>query len=202
MTAIAELLEISSPAIGPSTNADAIFDQGLQGLLRERNGFFALQNALWVFGDVSAAQLPGHDHPVIREWMESYPQTEGVTHAFAVDATGYPFVTSSHGILRMDLETGVFTKIADDMEGWARAMLEKFQELSGWKVCKDWQDTNGPLPDGNRLLPRMPFVGGGEEVVDNLFAAPLTELIGFYAELAARIREMPEGGVLEIHLTE
>lgn len=201
MSAIAELLEISSPALGPETQAGSIVDAQLRDLLKVRNGFFALQNALWVFADESLLQLPGHNHPSISSWMDRYPETQGVSHAFAVDATGYPFVTSSQGILQMNLETGVFTKVADDMEGWARIILNRYAELTGWEICKAWQDANGALPDSARLLPRMPFVGGGKETVDNLIASPLPELIEYYAELAARIREMPEGGVLEIHLS-
>ncbi|MBB35248.1 MAG: hypothetical protein CME88_07180 [Hirschia sp.] len=202
MSAIAELLDISSPALGPDTQAARLKDSGLQSLLQQRNGFFALQNALWVFSDNSLLELPGHDEPAIADWLTHYPKTRGCTHCFAVDAIGYPFVTSEHGILRMDLETGVFTRIAPDIEGWARLMLAKFQQLSAWAVCKQWQDIHGPLPDGHRLLPRMPFVGGGTETADNLLATPLIELIRFYSDLATQIRNMPEGGTIEIRLAE
>ncbi len=200
MSAIEKLLEISSDPIAGPTQADAIADPQLKALLQQRNGFWALQNALWVFADNSTQTTPGHNHPEISSWASLYSKTKGVAQAFAVDAIGYPFFTSDYGILQMDLETGVFKKIAVDIEGWADAMLNHFQELSGWKVCKDWQDANGPLPEGYRLMPRMPFVGGGTETADNLMGVAMTEMIGFYAELAAEIRNMPEGGTLDIKL--
>ncbi len=202
MSALEELLSISTPALGPETHAQGIKDEPLQNLLKQRNGFFALENALWVFADDSLLNLPGHNHPTIAQWSRQYPKTGGVSHAFAVDAIGYPFFISNQGILRMDLETGKFVRVAHDLEGWAARILKEYSRMTGWRLCHDWQDVHGALPVGHRLFPKMPFVGGGQETVENMAAMALTDMISFYADLAEQIRAMPEGGELEIRLTE
>ncbi|MFC7291733.1 hypothetical protein [Hirschia litorea] len=202
MTALQELLSISTPPLGPKTHADSIKDDDLKSLLATHNGFFSLENALWVFSDESLVNIPGHNHPEIQNWSRKYPKTGGVSHAFAVDAIGYPFFTSNQGILRMDLETGKFVRVAMDLEGWAARILKEYSRLTAWRLCHDWQDVHGPLPDGHRLFPKMPFVGGGEETVENMAAAPLVELISFYQELAQQIRDMPEGGEIEIRMVD
>lgn len=202
MSALEELLSISTPPLGPQTHADQIKDEGLQGLLKKHNGFFALENALWVFADESLLNLPGQNHPAIQEWSRMYPKTGGVSYAFAVDAIGYPFFTSNQGILRMDLETGKFVRVAMDLEGWAARILKEYSRMTAWRLCHDWQDIHGALPNGHRLFPKMPFVGGGKETVENMAAMPITDVIAFYADLATQIREMPEGGEIEIRLVD
>ncbi len=202
MSALDELLSISTPPLGPQTNADQINDADLQSLLRKHNGFLALENALWVFSDESLLNLPGLNHPAIEEWTRLYPKTGGVGPAFAVDAIGFPFFTSNQGILQMNLETGKFVRVAQDLEGWAARILKEYSRMTGWRLCHDWQDVHGALPLGHRLFPKMPFVGGGKEEVDNMAAMPITEVIGFYTDLAAQIRDMPEGGEIEIRLVE
>jgi hypothetical protein len=201
MSAFERLLSVSSPALGPDTRADKILDGDLQNALRQRNGFFALQNALWFFSDESLLNLPGHNHPLLSDWINKYPRTKGVRHAFAVDAIGYPFFTSDFGILRLDLETGRFVRVAETLEGWAERIVKEYSYLTAWPLMRDWQDKNGPLPMGHRLLPKMPFVGGGKEEVDNMFPVPLTDLIAFYEDLSAQIRDMPEGGTIEIRVS-
>ena len=202
MSALEELLNISTPALGPDTSANDIQNEELQNLLKKRNGFFALENALWVFADDSLLNLPGHNHPTIKTWSRQYPKTGGVTHAFAVDAIGYPFFVSNQGILRMDLEKGKFVRVAHDIEGWAARLLKDYSSMTGWRLCHDWQDANGALPMGHRLFPKMPFVGGGQETVENMTSVPITELIPFYVDLAGQIRDMPEGGTIEIRVGE
>jgi hypothetical protein len=44
-------------------------------------------------------------------------------------------------------------------------------------------------------------VGGGKEEVENMIAIPLTELITFYEDLSAQIRDLPEGGTIEIRIS-
>ena len=202
MGTLQELLEISSPAIVTGAHTDNITDPALKSLLSTRNGFYALENALWVFASASTESTPGHDHPEIASWARQYPKTGGVGQAFAVDALGYPFFMSNQGVLRMDLETGNFVRAANDLESWAANLLVNYDQMTGWRVCHDWQDANGQLSPGHRLFPKTPFVGGGKEEVGNLASAPLTELVGFYAELADQIHNMPEGGSIEIRMLE
>ena len=166
MTALQDLLaDQCSPPLGPQTDAASIRDPALRALLQQHNGAYAFQNALWILADSSTAELPGHDHPAISGWKDNYPNLGGISHMFAVDSTGYPFVASPAGIHRLDLETGNLVRLADDLEGWARLVLDDFQNQTGWPVAKSWQDVHGPLPPGFRLMPRIPFVGGGKRAL-------------------------------------
>ncbi len=198
MSALADLLVNASPAIGDINISPPVEDKGLKTLLTTRNGYYAFDKALWVFASHSAAHEPGLDHPEIANWARKYPKTKGVSHAFAVDIFGYPYCVSDQGVLKLDLETGRFMRIGEDIEGWAKRVLDHFEQLTGWSCLKEWERENGALPVGYRLLPRLPFIGGGARSSDNLIAVPLTELIGFYAELAAQVRNLPDGAEIEI----
>jgi hypothetical protein len=83
--------------------------------------------------------------------------------------------------------------LARDIEGWARAILNDYQMLTGYSLAHEWQMRHGKLPVGKRLLPKMPFVSGGDFSIDNLYLSDAVEGMQFRAALAKQIRDMPDG---------
>jgi hypothetical protein len=60
-------------------------------------------------------------------------------------------------------------------------------------LAHEWQQQNGPLPPGIRLVPKIPFVLGGEYRVDNLYAADCWRAMRCYGHIATQIHDLPEG---------
>jgi len=56
-----------------------------------------------------------------------------------------------------------------------------------------WQEINGPLPLGSRLLAKKPFVLGGDYVAENLVAVDAVTAMEKLGGLFRQIRDVPDG---------
>ena len=87
--------------------------------------------------------------------------------------------------------------ISDSLEGWAEEVLAEYEVLTGHPLAHEWQATSGKLPAGIRLLPKTPFVCGGEFELANLYALSDVEGMTFRASLANQIRDLPDGAEIQ-----
>jgi hypothetical protein len=62
--------------------------------------------------------------------------------------------------------------------------------------------TYGPLADGDVFYLVTPGVLGGEYDVSNINVLPLEELIALSGDLAKQIKDLPDGGEIELKVTE
>lgn len=175
---LAALLDISSPPLcsdGASEVANLTdASQGMRdvfGVLNVKNGFYAFENAL-LFRPLSTS---GNVQGIIEwnkadGWRVAYGDLVAGIVFFAEDIFAVQFGVHADGVVSFNPETGAVYDIAATVEEWAAEILEDYEELTGWPVAHEWQGTNGGLVPGQRLLPRVPFVLGGEYESTNLVA--------------------------------
>lgn len=193
MAAIDELLRAGSDALceaGPATDR---VPAAVHGLLASRNGFFAFASALHVrpSGDV-----PGNVVEWNREdgWRKAYGELVEGLFFFAEDAFGNQFALDGDGrVVAFDAETAALDPLAESVTDWVRVLLDDWRDLTGYAVAHDWQDANRPLERGERLVPRKPFVIGGEYTLENLTAAVDHQAMAYRGQIAAQIAHLPEG---------
>jgi hypothetical protein len=176
----------------------------LLALLWKKNGLFVFESALHILH----AGNPQAPMPDICTWNES-PTWRSAYHGladgglcFAEDLFGGQFQLSDDCIVKMDPETGNKTRIADNLEGWAQAILDDYEILTGWPLAREWQEQRGPLPLGSRLIPKLPFVLGGAFSVDNLHVVPSVVAMRFYGDLAVQLRNLPDGADVKIKIID
>lgn len=173
----------------------------LLDMLRERNGFYALEGALHVFPSHSSPQEIG-----LEKWNENVlwrAEYKGMADGclfFAEDVFGGQFCIKDGKIHTFDPETGALEFLADDIEGWARAIISDYEVLTGYPLAHQWQEQHGQLPAGKRLLPKMPFVAGGEFVLGNLYLGDSVEGMRFRASIANQIKDLPDGAQIKINI--
>ncbi|CAN1596819.1 SMI1/KNR4 family protein [Pseudomonas sp. B21-028] len=178
----------------------ALADQ-LLGMLCQRNGFYALESALHVFPTHSSQSEIG-----ICDWNESALWRSGYKGLadgclfFAEDIFGGQFCIKDSKVYIFDPETGSLEYLADDIESWAQMLLSDYEVLTGYPLAHQWQKQNGQLPAGKRLLPKVPFVLGGEFVLDNLYMADAVEGMRFRADIASQIKELPDGAQIRLNI--
>lgn len=73
---------------------------------------------------------------------------------------------------------------------------------TGYPLASEWQALHGPLPEGKRLLPKIPFVLGGAYDVDNLYAADALAGMKFRADIWKQLRDLPEGAKVELRIVK
>ena len=168
-------------------------------LLQQRNGFYALESALHVFPSHSSQQEIGLvDWNESTLWRNDYKGLADDCLFFAEDVFGGQFCIKDSKVYTFDPETGALDYLADDIEGWAQAVVSDYEVLTGYPLAHQWQEQNGQLPAKKRLLPKLPFVAGGEFVLDNLYLADAVDGMRFRADIANQIKDLPDGAQIKL----
>jgi hypothetical protein len=168
--------------------------EALRPLLDRKNGFYAFESALRVYPDLGTPNEKG-----IIEWNDQdlwRGEYDGLADGglfFAEDVFGGQFCLKDQRICTFDPETGAFETMASDLEDWAGKILDDFSLWTGHQLGHTWQLAHGTIPAGFRLLPKIPFVLGGEFSNENLHAIEAVRGMKFRASIAVQIRDLPDG---------
>lgn len=199
--ASSSLSEHEPEMLGQSLRLAGTLADQLLGMLCQRNGFYALESALHVFPTHSSQNEIG-----IGDWNESALWRSGYKGLadgclfFAEDVFGGQFCIKDSKVYTFDPETGSLEYLADDIESWVQILLSDYEVLTGYPLAHQWQKQNGQLAAGKRLLPKVPFVLGGEFVLDNLYLADAVEGMRFRADIASQIKELPDGAQIRLNI--
>jgi hypothetical protein len=203
---IDELVRIASPALSDGTPRLRTELAALAGYLAPqllklfwaRNGFFAFESALHVFpatpGPTATDLLEWNSETL---WKSKFGALANGALFFAEDAFGAQFCISEGAVYRFNPETGEREAIAASIDEWAALILRDSRNQTGWPVAHEWQQRFGPMPTNTRLVPKVPFVLGGEFTISNLDARDRVEAMRFYASVATQIQNQVRLRVVE-----
>lgn len=207
-TALERLLAAASPALVADAPDRDLLPEGmvldqLYELLVNRNGFYALDRALLVrpLGRTAA----GAEYGIAQWnadglWRHEYGTLTNRLVFFAEDLFGGQFAVSGGNVVTFDPETGAIEKIAEDILGWAKAIIDNYEFLTAYPLAHAWQEANGPIPTGHRLVPILPFALGGEYRVDNLVPRESAQAMRFRGSLARQMHGVPPGTTVQIQV--
>ena len=199
VTALDQLLSIASEPLSPTPAGSG----PVGTLLEQRNGFYAFESALHVLPSVACGDeygLAEWNSP--RLWRDAYGGFDDSVCCFGEDLFGGPFAMTSAGVISIDPETGQQIVIAEDIESWAALLLQNFEVLTGFPLAHEWQLRHVLLKPGQRLVPKQPFVLGGEYTIDNLYAADTVKSLRNRGEMAMQLRDVPDGATVRIRRVE
>jgi len=209
VTSLDKLLSIGSPSIGSTDLEDNVFAEipewcsPIRGLLKRRNGFYAFESALHVL----PVGTPAHTIDCIRWnrpdlWKACYGADLTDVFMFAEDAFGRQFGLKPSGVIHFEPETGIAAGLASDLDEWAASLLADHRWLTGWPLAHEWQSQNGRLADGERLVPVIPFIAGGEYAVSNLHALRAEVGMQLRCEFYQQTKDLRPGDKVKIMIKE
>lgn len=209
MDNIQSLVDLASAPIG-SGFEEAFLPQSLNSqalkLLSKKDGFYAFEGALLV--------RPLRDAPSVLGlvtwnsfdlWKSHYSDTGTNIQSytfFAENVFGEQFFLADDWVGQFDPETGESHKIADNLDAWAGEVLADCDYLTGHSLARQWQEMHGRLPEGSRLIPKVPFVLQGEFNVSNLVAKLELEAITIRAQLASQLVGLKDGETISFEVTD
>ena len=133
-------------------------------ILASKNGFFAFESAMHLYplgGDSEGIELIEWNRFDV--WKKGYPNSRlKESICFAANVFGDQFCLDAGGVGLMDAETGDVEEIATNLEGWVNAVLKEPDYHLGFQLAHSWQEENGAIEPGMRLVPKVPFVCGGD----------------------------------------
>jgi hypothetical protein len=208
---LTKLLSVSSNPIAGPPVADEIASlsgidtsvpiKELCALLSDKNGFFLFESALLI------RPLRNEQCPIgILEWNDpklwktDYRIELSKCVFFAEDIFGVQFCVKDNIIQSFDPETGRFKNIGTTLGSWAQWIFEKHKSRTGWPLAHQWQVKYGKLSAGFRLLPKVPFVCGGQFSIDNLYSLNDVEGMRFRASIANQLVNIPDGAKVVIKI--
>lgn len=164
----------------------------LSYFLSKINGGYAFESALHIMGSGLKRtdwSIEEWNDPLL--WRDAYKSLNPKGLVFAEDLFGIQFLASEEGVSSFDPETGELELISKTVDGWVKEVLDDYDFYTGHSLANEWQKINGPLPDKFRLIPKMPFVFGGEFEVENLYAAEAVTAMRSRASIALQIKDLP-----------
>lgn len=203
---IDKLLSICSDDISPnqlkknieSNYGQSLIDQ-LVFLLEKKNGFYGFESALHLFPYESIGKEIGViDWNNNRLWISAYKDMAQEAFFFAEDIFGNQFCIKDDLIQVFDPETGSFSELAGSFEEWSKEILDDYNFLTGYSLANQWQNIYGKIPSMHRLIPKVPFVLGGEYALENLYLSNSIDAMKSRASIALQIRNIPDGTGISI----
>lgn len=196
-----KLLEISSKPILTSISSKYLLENKnseriseLKEILNIKNGFYAFEGALHFFSD--------NEHKNYQIWKDSYKGLADNLLCFAEDAFGNQFCIKDNAIYFFDSETANIEFLAHNFEEWAKIILNDYNFYTAFPIMHEWQSKNGVLPLNHRLVPKKPFILGGEYNINNLYNSDSIKSMQFRGEIADRIKNLPDGSKLTLKIIE
>jgi len=206
-----KLISIASPALcepPPVLPRELLTETGLLGehlleLLRQKNGFYAFEGALHVFPAgcrIGIMDVESWNKDDL--WRKGYGDLLNGYLFFAEDVFGGQYGIYSSRIFKVDPESAESEEVAEDIDEWAAIILSDYNFHLGYSLAHEWQTTYGSLPEGKRLLPKIPFVLGGAYEIGNLYAGDALKGMQFRADMWRQIRDLPDGAQIELRTVE
>lgn len=111
----------------------------------------------------------------------------------------FAFDKSDGSIVLFNVETGDRERLSDDFEGWLKYLIENLDYLTGNGFVKSWCEVNS-FHYNQRLVPKVPFVIGGEYEMKNFYASAFPKFLLYYADLAKQIHNLKDGEKVRLRI--
>lgn len=175
----------------------------LKDILRRKNGFYAFETALHFFphsADEKAMSLEKWNEDGL--WKGEYDGDLKSITFFAEDLFGGQFGIEHSRIIKFDPESCEIQEFAENFNAWSLRILNDHDFETGYSLAVEWHRTHGPITPGKRLLPKIPFVLGGEFTIQNLYEVNSVKGMRFRADLCRQIKNLPNGTDIELKVIE
>jgi hypothetical protein len=174
----------------------------LAPLYQAFNGGYFFDRALEVFPIGTSHYTEIRQWNDAAGWRKDFDQDLNGIVFFAHDLFCFQYGVLAGAVVRLNYETGEVESLAPDLQAFLELFLGDCDYYSGFSLLEDWEEENGPLPMGQRLFAKKPFVLGGDWEVCNLWASAPLPVLSFRAFIAKHIKGKPDGTKVSINLPD
>lgn len=204
MNNIELLLSISTNPLANHFEEDATINS-LSKLL-VKNGFLVFDSALWVFSKKNTSfnvEVLNFNQKNI--WKSDYPSCvqDKILNVlfFSANTYGELYGLKDECVYKFTPDNGDLSLYASSIEEWATNILSNWENETGYHLIKQWQDLNGPLEGGKRLMTIYPTILGGEYILENLAPVSIQEGLAFKGDILKQLEIYQDGSRISIKVT-
>jgi len=174
----------------------------LASILQQSNGFTMFGGAFVALPSGSCDYVPTIEAYNSHRWKDSYSPSVQNTLFFALDTSGYPFGVADGMIVHLDPETGSMDPVAETISSFLDRVWKNPYDLIDLAIFEEWFDSGKTFELSERLAPVFPFILGGGETIDDLYAADILERAEFNAYIYEQLKDVPDGVQVELRCTD
>jgi hypothetical protein len=176
----------------------------IEELASHQNGFYGCHRALHVFPmGRSASAMTMQDWNSETLWRDSYSFTTiDNVYFFSQDLFGIQYGIRDKEIVMFEPETGALESVASTLWEWMDKVVADCDFMTGKSLAFQWKERRGLLPKGQRLIPKIPFVCGGEFHIDNLYPMEQCKGMQFRGSFAKQIANVKDGEQIVFKIVE
>lgn len=114
------------------------------------------------------------------------------------DVFGDLFFDDGGSIRKIVLTADEVEPVCEGISDLPKAIKDDIDYLTGEGFLSQWEQSNGPLPEGHRLCQVTPILMGGAFDVDNFKAVPAEETRRYAFLILRTVRENPGGSFRQV----
>ncbi len=156
--------------------------------------------AIRVFG-ATGTRLPSVEQwNVASLWRDKYDGLADGPPFVAESFMGEQYRMADGEVVRWNPETGEHDRSGRALDEWlALVRSDASAEVPTW-LLREWEAIHGPLPPNEHLAPSVPIVLGGSYALSNLYSIAAVADLRWRAQLAAQLRDLPDGADVRLHV--
>ncbi|MGW6917974.1 SMI1/KNR4 family protein [Kitasatospora sp. NPDC054939] len=207
-SALEQLLGRARGPMGPTIELDFGTPAGplaeLGALLSRLNGFFVFNAGVQVFraGDEGLGPdlLSWNGEEL---WKSTYGGLADELFCFGQDIFGTQFaIVGGESVVAFDPETAESETLGTGLDDWAAWLLADPDVNGAASFAHAFQQENGALDPGDRLVPRQFFVAGGGYDFDNFAVREAATAMRIRGPVAQQVSSLPDGAQLRLGTTD
>jgi hypothetical protein len=206
-SALEQLLGRARGPMGPSAELDFGVESGplseLGAVISRINGFFLFNAGIQVFRvGAEGAEGLGPDLLAWNDegtWKDTYNGLADDLFCFGQDIFGTQFgIVGGEEVVRFDPESARVTPLGTSLEAWAQWLIADPDVNGAASFAYAFQQQNGPLDPGDRLVPLQFFVAGGGYDFDNFAVRDAVTAMRIRGPIAQQVHDLPDGATIRI----
>lgn len=92
--------------------------------------------------------------------------------------------------------------IASSLDEWFSIIKSDKVTYLYSDILEEWESRNGKILLGEKLIPSIPFIIGGDYELDNFIKCTELEAMRYYSQYAKTLYKLPDGNVVKLKIVD
>ncbi|MBO6102756.1 MAG: hypothetical protein J6P03_05830 [Opitutales bacterium] len=136
-------------------------------------------------------------------WKNKFPSEDiKDIYFFADNILSYQYGVLNEDIVMLNPEDSSIEKVASSIDEWFSIITSDSVTYLYCDILEEWENKNGRVLLGERLIPSLPFILGGDYSLDNFVKCTEVEAMDYYSQFAKKLHNLQDGSRVSLKFEE